>query len=105
MKDVWGFPLTKTKKTEKLLPLIVTMDRFYVSSCLLPGFHYYVAVLDEWGAGNYPELERQSVMACHSMQTDKLLCCQSGHQIKHTARELNGQQEDEKISPCFITIA
>lgn len=26
-------------------------------------------------------IECQSVMACHSLQTDKLLYCQSGHQI------------------------
>lgn len=38
----------------------------------------------------------QSVKACHSVQTDELLCCHSGHQIKHIVWVINGQQEDEK---------
>lgn len=37
-------------------------------------------------------VERQSVMACHSVQTDKLLCCQSSHQIKQTVIVINGKQ-------------
>lgn len=50
-------------------------------------------------------MECQSVMACHSEQTDKLLCCQSGHQIKQIVRVINGKQENEKIRPYFITMA
>lgn len=47
-------------------------------------------------------VECQSVMACHSVQTDKLLCCQSGHQIKQIVRLINGKQEDEKKQQLFI---
>lgn len=45
----------------------------------------------------------QSVMACHSVQTDKLLCCQSGRQIKQIVRVINGKQKDEK-TPYLITM-
>lgn len=38
----------------------------------------------------------QSIMACHSVQTDKLLCCQSGHQIKQTVSLINRKPEDGK---------
>lgn len=47
----------------------------------------------------------QSCTARHSAQTDKLLCCRSGHQLKQTARVINDKREDEKISPHFITMA
>lgn len=49
-------------------------------------------------------MDWQSYMACHSVQTDKLLCCQSSHQLKQIARVSYNKQEDEKISPYFITI-
>lgn len=49
-------------------------------------------------------MDWQSCMACHSVQTDKLLCCQSGHQLKQIARVTNDKQEDEKIRPVFITM-
>lgn len=49
-------------------------------------------------------MDWQSSMACHSVQTDKLLCCQSSHQLKQIARVTNDKQEGEKISPYFITM-
>lgn len=57
-------------------------------------------IIQSWSVN----MECQSVMACHSVQTDKLLCCQSGHQIKQTVRLINGKQGDEKRSSSFITI-
>lgn len=39
-------------------------------------------------------MECQSIMACHSVQTDKLLCCQSGHQIKQIVSVLDRKQGD-----------
>lgn len=52
-------------------------------------------------------MECQSVMACHSVQTDKLLCCQSDHQIKHIVGVINAEQGERwgKKSPCSINMA
>ena len=46
-------------------------------------------------------MECQSVMACHSVQTDKLLCCQSGYQIKQIVRVIDDKQENEKNNSPF----
>lgn len=56
-------------------------------------------IIQRWGVN----MECQSVMACHSVQTHKLRFCQSGHQIKQSVRVINGEQEDENIGPYFIT--
>lgn len=52
--------------------------------------------LMNWLTGNYPELVCQhgcrSVMARHSSQTDKLLCCQSDHQTKQIVKVINGKK-------------
>lgn len=53
--------------------------------------------LMNWLTGNYPELVCQhgcrSVMARHSSQTDKLLCCQSDHQTKQIVKVINGKKK------------
>lgn len=49
-------------------------------------------------------MDWQSSMACQSVQTDKLLCCQSRYQLTQIVGVTSDKQEDEKISPYFITM-
>ena len=41
-------------------------------------------------------MDCQFVMACHSVQTDKLLCCRSGYQIKQIERVINCKRWKKK---------
>lgn len=64
-------------------------------------FHHFPfqAVIVVWVflMGGEPQ-HGMSIMACHSVQSDKLLCCQSGQQIKQIVRVVNGKQEYKKKS-------
>lgn len=72
---------------------IMIESKSHVSSRLFSSFHYAVGVLmsckveiiQSWSVS----MDCQFVMARHSVQTDKLLCCHSCYQMKQIVRVIN----------------